>query len=156
VKTSGGSERRTSSIDGSVQMQKAIEVPEIVVKEVREKGYAAQEASTGTKTDTPIVEIPQTVNVITRAELDARLVQNISQAVVYTPGVYTEMFGPVMRDDYFNIRGFFAQQFLDGLGLVGVNYANIRIVRMDWSVSRFSKGRHLCSTGRVLLEGWSI
>ncbi len=90
-------------------------------------GYVAQRSSSSTKTDTPLIEVPQSISVITRRELDARLVQNISQAVSYTPGVLTEMYGPVMRDDYFNIRGFDAPQFLDGLGLWGVNYANLRI-----------------------------
>ncbi|MCE7917836.1 MAG: TonB-dependent siderophore receptor, partial [Nitrosomonas sp. PRO5] len=90
-------------------------------------GYVTQRSSSSTKTDTPLIEVPQSISVITRRELDARLVQNISQAVSYTPGVLTEMYGPVMRDDYFNIRGFDAPQFLDGLGLWGVNYANLRI-----------------------------
>ena len=82
-----------------------------------EAGYVAKRNSSSTKTDTPLIEVPQSISVITRSELDARLVQNISQAVAYTPGVLTEMYGPVMRDDYFNIRGFDAPQFLDGLGL---------------------------------------
>ncbi|MDR4485118.1 MAG: TonB-dependent siderophore receptor [Nitrospirales bacterium] len=127
VTSPGGVESRNSATDASARKLKPILVPEVVVKEVRDKDYAAIADSTGTKTDTPIIEIPQTINVITRAELDTRLVQTISQAVKYTPGVLTEMYGPVTRDDYFNIRGFDAQQFLDGLGLVGVNYANLRI-----------------------------
>lgn len=112
--------------------QKPVKVPEITVKEVRYRGedlksYVAEETNTATKTDTPVLETPQAINVITRAEMNTRLVQTVSQAVTYTPGVFTEMYGPVMRDDYFNIRGFDAPQFLDGLGLVGINYSNLRI-----------------------------
>ncbi|ULA62185.1 MAG: Iron complex outermembrane recepter protein [Nitrospira sp.] len=111
--------------------QKPIKVPEVVVKDVRSKEagtpFVAEETSSGAKTATPLIATPQTINVITRAEMDTRMVQNVSQAVAYTPGVLTEMYGPVMRDDYFNIRGFDAPQFLDGLGLLGVNYANLRI-----------------------------
>ncbi|MCW5799650.1 MAG: TonB-dependent siderophore receptor [Nitrospira sp.] len=127
----GANERPSGDSEKAVK-QKLVKVPEILVKDVRQRGddttsYVAEETSASTKTDTPLLETPQTINVVTRAEMNTRLVQNVSQAVMYTPGVLTEMYGPAMRDDYFNIRGFDAPQFLDGLGLVGVNYGNLRI-----------------------------
>lgn len=126
-----GTHEQPSGGNENAVNQKPVKVPEILVKDVRQRddttSYVAEETSTATKTDTPLIETPQTINVITRAEMNTRLVQNISQAVMYTPGILTEMYGPVMRDDYFNIRGFDAPQFLDGLGLVGINYGNLRI-----------------------------
>lgn len=109
--------------------QEAAKLPEITIRDRVSivESFTPKTTSTATKTDIPLIEIPQTVNVITRSELDARLTQTVSDAVVYTPGVLTGMYGDVMRDDYFNIRGFEATQFLDGLGLVGSNYANLRI-----------------------------
>ncbi|WP_426994000.1 TonB-dependent receptor plug domain-containing protein [Methylomonas sp. CM2] len=64
---------------------------------------------------------------IDNAEFTARAAQNITQAVAYTPGLLTGMFGPSTRDDYFNLRGFDAPQYLDGTRLAGANYANLRI-----------------------------
>lgn len=110
-------------------VQAAAKLPEITIRDRVSvvESFTPKTTSTATKTDIPLIEIPQTVNVINRSELDARLTQTVSDAVVYTPGVLTGVYGDVMRDDYFNIRGFSATQFLDGLGLIGSNYANLRI-----------------------------
>lgn len=91
------------------------------------QGYVATQSATGSKTDTPVLETPQTINVVGREEIRARASQNISNALSYTPGIQTEMFGPSTRDDYFNIRGFDGTQYLDGTRLEGTNYANLRI-----------------------------
>jgi iron complex outermembrane recepter protein len=54
---------------------KPVQVPEIVVKEVREraddsKTFVAEEASTATRTDTPIRDVPQSIQVITRKVIE--------------------------------------------------------------------------------------
>lgn len=110
-------------------------LPEVVVvSEAAEEtavepvqGYVANKSLTGSKTDTPLVEIPQAISVISKDEFAARAAQNITQAVAYTPGILSGMFGPSTRDDYFNLRGFDTPQYLDGTRLVGANYANLRI-----------------------------
>ena len=56
-------------------------------------GYTAKRSLTGTKTDTPIIEIPQSISVIGREEMDARGAQNAMEAVRYTPGVVTNVYG---------------------------------------------------------------
>jgi iron complex outermembrane recepter protein len=38
-----------------------------------EAGYVANDSTTATKSDTPILETPQSISVVTRAEMDARL-----------------------------------------------------------------------------------
>ncbi|SMF97449.1 iron complex outermembrane recepter protein [Methylomagnum ishizawai] len=90
------------------------------------RGYVAKRSASGSKTDTPLIETPQTINVVARDEIAARAAQNLSQATAYTPGLLTEMFGPSTRDDYFNLRGFDVPQYLNGLRLLGIGYANIR------------------------------
>jgi iron complex outermembrane receptor protein len=90
-------------------------------------GYVARRSAAGAKTDTPLIETPQTVNIVTREEIAARAAQNISQAAAYSPGLISETFGPSTRDDYFYIRGFEAAQYLDGTRLAGANYGNLRI-----------------------------
>lgn len=82
-------------------------------------GYVAKRSSTATKTDTPITEIPQSVSVIPRRELDMRSVQNFTEALRYVPGVVVDQFGFEGRGfEYVQMRGFNATNtanFRDGL-----------------------------------------
>ena len=50
--------------------QKPIKVPEVVVKEVRERGYVAEEASSATRMPVPIQETPRSVEVVTRQVME--------------------------------------------------------------------------------------
>ncbi|MDL2398302.1 TonB-dependent siderophore receptor [Rhizobium mayense] len=92
--------------------ESATELPKIVVvgKSDRASGpdatIVATDTMTGTKTDTPIIDIPAAVSVVTEKELEERHVDNLQQAVAYTAGVFTDEFGNDDRYDYFRIRGF--------------------------------------------------
>ena len=70
------------------------------------KGYAATGVSSATKTSTPLVEIPQTVSVVTRENLDDRNVQSLQDALSYTAGASTSVFGSDPRYESIYIRGF--------------------------------------------------
>lgn len=63
-------------------------------------------SATGTKTDTPIIDTPASVSVVTQKEMEARGVDSIQQAVSYTAGVLVDEFGSDDRYDYLRIRGF--------------------------------------------------
>ncbi|NGO65942.1 TonB-dependent siderophore receptor [Rhizobium daejeonense] len=82
-------------------------------------GYVAETSTTGTKTDTAILEVPQTINVVTRKEMDDRGVTDFNSAVAYTPGVRMIDYpgGQGMPDIY--LRGFRAigqfANYRDGL-----------------------------------------
>ncbi|MCJ8203130.1 TonB-dependent siderophore receptor [Pseudomonas sp. RGM2987] len=52
-------------------------------------GYVATRSATGTKTDTPILEIPQTINVVTADQIATQGARNLTQALRYTPGLNT-------------------------------------------------------------------
>jgi len=82
-------------------------------------GYAAKRSSTATKTDTPIIEVPQSISVVTRRELDMRSVQNFTEALRYVPGVTVDQFGFDGRGfEYLLMRGFNGNpnaNFRDGL-----------------------------------------
>jgi len=81
-------------------------------------GYLATVTRTGTKTDMPIVRIPQTVNVITADQMRDQGAQSVSQALRYTPGVLAETYGASSQFDiYTQVRGFRPAFFLDGLRL---------------------------------------
>ncbi|WP_418647391.1 TonB-dependent siderophore receptor [Thauera butanivorans] len=80
----------------------------------------ADSIGASTKTDTPLVEVPQSVSVIERREMDQRGVQNLNEATRYTAGVLPESQGIDNRVDDLYIRGFDAGSFganvmLDGL-----------------------------------------
>ncbi|HEY0185244.1 MAG TPA: TonB-dependent siderophore receptor [Rhodopila sp.] len=81
-------------------------------------GYVAHRSGAGTKTDTPLIETPQAISVITRDQMDAQNAQTINQALRYAPGVKTDAAGADVRfDGNVYIRGFLADQYLDGLKL---------------------------------------
>ncbi len=83
------------------------------------EGYVAKRTITGSKTDTPVLEVPQSVFVVTRDQMDDRAVQNIGQALDYTAGVLGQPFGTDPRFDAPLLRGFSAanSQYLNGLKL---------------------------------------
>lgn len=82
------------------------------------QGFVSRRDATGTKTDTPLSEIPQSVSVINRDQLDSRQVQSLGEALRYTAGVQSEAFGADPHVDWFNIRGFSTNDtgiYLNGL-----------------------------------------
>lgn len=78
-------------------------------------GYVAKRSATGTKTDTPLIETPMSISVITRDQMDAQGIQTVEQALRYTAGVLTEVTGYDLRYASLNIRGFDATLYRDGL-----------------------------------------
>ena len=78
-------------------------------------GIVAKQSATGTKTDTPILETPQTINVVTREEMDRRSPETVAQTLSYTPGVTVDnAYG--LRAQAALIRGpWEAPLFIDGL-----------------------------------------
>lgn len=93
-------------------------------------GYVARVSPTATKTNTPLIETPQSVSVVTREQLNDRNVQDLAQAIAYTPGVSSSVFGFDPRADSFYIRGFaetYDGIFRDGLRQTGVGFAVPRI-----------------------------
>ncbi len=77
------------------------------------------------KTDTPLVETPRAVSVVTRKELEERGAQDMIQATRYTAGVTTGAFGYDPRFDQIYIRGISTttdSDFRDGLRQPYMNY----------------------------------
>lgn len=86
------------------------------------EGYVATRSAAGSKSDTPIVEIPQSVSVVTSDQMRDRGVQTVVEALQYTPGVTTHPGGKDPRFDQFYIRGFSTQgygSYRDGLRELG-------------------------------------
>ena len=105
------------------QPQQQVELPAVTVTatEVNEsptgpvQGFVARRAVTATKTDTPLMETPQSITVITRDRMELQGAQSVQQAVGYTAGVTAAAFGVDNRGDSVKIRGADSTQYLDGL-----------------------------------------
>jgi len=69
-------------------------------------GYVGKSSATGTKTDTPFIETPQSISSVTEAQLEDRKPQSLLDAIAYTPGVRVNAYGTDPRYDSFFVRGF--------------------------------------------------
>ncbi len=76
-------------------------------------GFVAKRALSATKTDTPLLETPQAISVITRDQMEAQGVQTLRQATAYTAGAVSNYFDS--RVDSFKARGSDVSQYQDGL-----------------------------------------
>jgi iron complex outermembrane receptor protein len=81
-------------------------------------GYAARRSATGTRTDTPLNEVPQSISVISAEQVRDQASHNMQEALRYTAGVRTETYGVDNRGDWFTLRGASeGSTLLDGLRL---------------------------------------
>ena len=87
--------------------------------------YVASNSSSGTKMNTPIIETPQTVSVVTRDQMDNQQVQSVRDVAKYTPGVYFSGDADFRTEPVYS-RGFLLDQYQDGL----------RLQQGSWSVPR--------------------
>lgn len=94
------------------------------------KGVVAKTTRSGMKSATPLTEIPQSVVVVGREQLDDQSPQKIDEAMRYVAGVNTSTYGTDSDTDWFFIRGFQAEQtgvFLDGLSLFQTGFGTFLI-----------------------------
>lgn len=83
------------------------------------RGYVAEESGIGTKTQTSILETPQSVSVVTRQQIEVQQPLSTSQALRYTAGANSERFGGFGGQlDITRIRGIDADYYLDGLRVI--------------------------------------
>ncbi|HEY0292558.1 MAG TPA: TonB-dependent siderophore receptor [Hansschlegelia sp.] len=90
-------------------------------------GYVARVTTTGSKTDTPIKDIPQSISVIGRQQMDDLGANKPDEAVRYSAGVFAQPFGDDTDNNWFYIRGFDATQtgvYRDGMQLFNFAFGN--------------------------------
>lgn len=81
-------------------------------------GFVATRTVTGSKTDTPIAEIPQSISVVTRDQITAQGAQSVKDSLRYTAGVFSDTLGAAdFSSTFMRIRGFRTDLYLDGLRL---------------------------------------
>ena len=82
-------------------------------------GYVARRATVGSKTDAPLLEIPQSISVITSQELEDKGITTLTDALAQTPGVTVNPYGFDSRaPDWVVLRGFdgwYTSSYRDGL-----------------------------------------
>ncbi len=78
-------------------------------------GYRAKNAVTATKTDTPLLETPQSVTVVPRDQMVDQGATNIQDALNYAAGVRSDAYGLDSRTDSVRVRGSYPDVYLDGL-----------------------------------------
>lgn len=69
------------------------------------QGIAATRSATGTKTDTPIIETPQSISVVSSEEFQNYGARNFNEALAYTPGVSRQE-GVDRTTETLRVRGF--------------------------------------------------
>jgi len=89
-------------------------------------GFVARRGGTATKTDTPLIETPQAISVVTRDQMEAQSALTLRETTNYTAGVVSSYFDS--RVDSFKVRGGDAIQYLDGLQR---SYGTYNTTRVD-------------------------
>lgn len=84
--------------------------------------FVTKQVSGATKSDRPLIETSQSVSVVTQAQIASQGAKNVSQALRYLGGVQSEAGGADTRFDTVTVRGFNADEYLDGLRLPTVTY----------------------------------
>ncbi|MGH6860675.1 MAG: TonB-dependent siderophore receptor, partial [Phyllobacterium sp.] len=103
------------------------------------KGFVPKRSATGSKTNTAIEDIPQSVSVIGREQIDDQGAQKIDEALRYSAGIFAQPFGVDNDTNWLYIRGFDATAkgtYLDGLhnfsyGFGGFYIDSFGIERID-------------------------
>lgn len=104
-----------SAMAANAEEQARQYLPEGIIVTGEREGYAEEDGSSGTKTPTPVIDVPQTITFITRDQLEDQSVRQLGEALRYVPGISLET-GEGHRDEIF-IRGqeTTADFYLDGL-----------------------------------------
>jgi iron complex outermembrane receptor protein len=109
-------------------------LPQVTVNGVAESatgpagGYLARRSASATKTDTPIIETPQAIAIITAEQLAVLKPTSLGAAVAYTPGIVADA-GYSNSFDVFYSRGFRLSDssggiYRDGLKFGGAGWAS--------------------------------
>jgi iron complex outermembrane recepter protein len=81
-------------------------------------GYVTDSGGAATKSDTPIIETPQSIAVVTRQQMDDQQPQSLNEALRYSPGIVPETEGTASNfwsGSSLQLRGFTPAVYQDGL-----------------------------------------
>lgn len=93
----------------------ATELEMVQIRATSDTGYSVKNSSSATKTDTPIKQIPQSIQVIPRQLMDDQQNVTIGESLKNVSGVVTNHEFSTPSFEATKARGFKAEQLLDGL-----------------------------------------
>ena len=85
-------------------------------------GYLARRNATGTKTDTPLIETPQSISIVTAVQVEAQKAQSLADTLAYTAGVAVRESSRATES--FVLRGFQADGQSGSLYRDGTKYSS--------------------------------
>lgn len=89
------------------------------------EGFVARRATTATKTDTPLIETPQSISVVTADQIREQNAQSMQEALAYTAGVAGGIVAKSSSfEDTMSIRGFEANPQTGNFYRDGMRYMN--------------------------------
>lgn len=119
-------ESTSPSSDNNEETNSAVELAplEVIGTETEDMGYIVPNATSGTKTDTPIMEIPQSIQVIPKAILSDQDSQTLSNALENVSSVVAPKSTELLTSGFI-VRGFKSKVYLDNMPTSGaVNAAD--------------------------------
>jgi iron complex outermembrane recepter protein len=114
---------------------------------------ARQASGAATKTDTPAIETPQPVTIVTDAQFTTQGAISVSDTLRYVAGVQANPYGPDSRVDGAKVRGVDALQFRDGMRDIYSYYASIRADPYNFSQIQLIRGPSSSLFGSGALGG---
>jgi iron complex outermembrane receptor protein len=110
---------QTGTTSGAVQLEplriEGQRPPETAYGPIQ--GFVAHQSATATKTDTPLLETPQSISVVGREQILTQNSQTLVEALRYTPGVSANHNPVDSRFDSIRVRGFEPTLYLDSMQL---------------------------------------
>lgn len=77
----------SAGAQADVETSAATNLPTVYVDGQTVTGYSIKETSTATKTETPLKDVPQSITIVTEAQIKDQSMQSISDVVRYVPGI---------------------------------------------------------------------
>lgn len=128
-------------------VENAVQLPAMTVSGSPISGYSVPNASTATKTDTPIMETPVSIRAIPRAVLDDQQAFSLRQGLRFIAGVNPAFSFEGISNQAFTLRGFSTE-----VGTVGGIYyrEGVRLQRIPTSVASLQRIELLKGPATVL------
>ncbi len=97
----------------------------------------ADRATTATKTDTRLIETPQSISVVPQSQITDQGAKDLQDALRYSTSVRAEPYGTDTRQSNLIVRGFYPMEYLDGMIRVAGAGTYPLIARSDpWTLER--------------------
>jgi catecholate siderophore receptor len=99
-----------------------IKLPPVNVEAKKEQGFATEATEAATRTDTPLRDIPQTINIVPQSLIRSQGATTLTDALRNVPGIsYAAAEGGTLANQLFYLRGFPINEdiFIDGVRDLG-------------------------------------